>query len=341
MTKLIDLRSDTVTKPTDAMKEAAIKSELGDDVFGDDPTVNELERYAADLVGMESAIFVSSGTQGNLAAILAHTRTGDEVLLENESHIYHYEVGGMSSIGGVIPRAIPSQKGYIPDLNEYIRGENIHYAPTTLFCIENTHSRNGGYALSVEQVANMSKIAHDNNFKVHMDGARIFNAVVYHNTDVREYTKLVDSMQFCLSKGLSAPVGSMVAGDKEFIDIVRRKRKMLGGGMRQVGIIAGPALVALRDMRDRLKIDHDNASILADGLRKMGVKVFENHTNIVVCDVSSIGLSSSEAIDRLDKFGILIVPFSNILVRFTTHRHISAEDIQTTLDRIEKEWFVS
>lgn len=338
MEKLIDLRSDTVTKPTKEMREVALNAEVGDDVFGDDPSVNKLEEYAANLMGKEAAIFVSSGTQGNLASILAHTCTGDEVLLEEESHIYHYEVGGLSSIGGTIPRPLPSKKGYIDDLGVHIRGENIHYAPTTLLCLENTHNRHGGYAISVENIKHMADIAHDHNIKVHLDGARIFNATTYHKVDIKQYTQSVDSIQFCVSKGLSAPIGSLVAGDEEFINLVRKKRKMLGGGMRQVGIIAAPALIALSKMRDRLEEDHQNANILADGLRQLGIKVFENHTNIVIADVSSIGKKSKDALELLSKKNIFAVSFSDVLVRFTTHRHISKEDITYTLSVIKKSW---
>ncbi|MCY3414858.1 MAG: low-specificity L-threonine aldolase [Candidatus Heimdallarchaeota archaeon] len=335
---IIDLRSDTVTKPTDEMRQAARDAIVGDDVFGDDPTVNELEQYAAELMGKEAAIYVSSGTQGNLLSILAHTRPGDEVILERESHIYNYEAGGISAVAGALPLPVLSEKGYIKNLAEYIKPYNIHHGPQTLLCMENTHNKHGGYALSVDQIKEMASVARDHNLATHLDGARIFNAVAYHGVDVKDYTKEVDSIQFCLSKGLSAPVGSMVAGTAEFIKKVREKRKMLGGGMRQVGIIAAPGLIALRDMRGRLVEDHANANTLAVGLRSMGIDVWENHTNIIICDVSSLGINSTTAIKRLEERNILAVPFSDTLVRLTTHRHISQDDIEAALKIISEVW---
>ena len=337
---MIDLRSDTVTHPTEAMRDAARDAIVGDDVLGDDPTVIELESYAAELFGMEAALFVSSGTQGNLVSVLAQTNPGQEVLLEAQSHIYYYEVGGVSAVGGTIPKLYQSNRGYATadQIREVLRPKNIHYPDTSLFCLENTHNRHGGYALSPNQVKEMADTAHDAGLGVHMDGARFFNAVVAHKANTQDYTKYIDTIQACLSKGLSAPVGSMVAGTEEFVAKARKKRKMLGGGMRQVGIIAAPGLIALRDMRDRLEEDHRNAAMLANGLKNMGLDVWDTMTNIVVCDISSIFDSSSQAIQLLSNHGVETVSFSNSLIRMTTHRHITQEDIAKTLDIIKEEW---
>ncbi len=337
----IDLRSDTVTKPTNEMREAAASAAVGDDVYGEDPTVNNLEAYAAELLGKEDALFVSSGTQGNLISILSQTSTGDEVLLEENSHIFYYEVGGIAAVGGVMPRTYTSNQGFVKrqEFENIIRTDDIHYPNPSLICIENTHNRLGGVALSPQEVAEMAKSGHNHNLKVHLDGARIFNATTYHNIDVKEYTKHIDSIQICLSKGLSAPIGSIIAGDKSFIKIARKKRKMLGGGMRQVGIIAAPGLIALRDMRERLVIDHINARQLSEGLSELGVKVWPTQTNIIICDVSNILKSSNEAVDKLKAKNILTSAYGAHLVRLTTHRHITEENIPIILDTISKVWF--
>lgn len=330
------MRSDTVTQPTKEMRLAAKEAIVGDDVFGDDPSVNELESYAAELLGKEAAIFVTSGTQGNLSAILSHTSNGDEILLEKDSHIYYYEVGGISAVGGTIPRLFDSDKGFNDHIGDYIRPSNVHFARTTLLCLENTHNRHGGIALTVDQIGQMARNAHDCDLKVHLDGARIFNATAYHQVDVKAYTREVDSIQICLSKGLSAPVGSIVAGDRDFIDEVRRKRKLLGGGMRQAGIIAAPGLIALRDMRSRLSMDHANADLLARGLSDLGVDVMFHQTNIILCDFSCKKLSSNEMVKKLADNLVLTVSMSEKLVRFTTHRHISKVDILNTIAIVEK-----
>ena len=340
--KYIDLRSDTVTKPTEEMREAMKNAMVGDDVFGDDPTVNELEEYAAKLFGMESALFVSSGTQGNLVSIMSHTKPGDEILLEKESHIYYYEVGGLAAVAGAIPKLYESDKGFATkeQITKCIRVENIHYPNTSLLCVENTHNRHGGSPLNKDQMTEMTEVALENNLNIHLDGARIFNAVEAYNTNIKEYTKNIDSISACLSKGLSAPIGSIVAGNDEFINITRKKRKMLGGGMRQVGVIAAAGLLALKNMRKRLNEDHENAKLLAEGMMDLGLEVWETKTNIVVCDTKNIFNDSKMGIDLLAKNNIFCVPFSNNLIRFTTHRHISKEDIEIVLENVKGEWNV-
>ncbi|MHA2029564.1 MAG: GntG family PLP-dependent aldolase [Candidatus Kariarchaeaceae archaeon] len=337
----IDLRSDTVTEPTEEMREASATARVGDDVYGDDPTVNELEEYAAELLGKESALFVSSGTQGNLVSILSHTRPGDEILLENESHIYNYEVGGISAVGGVFPRIYSSNKGFLEkvEIEKLFRKDDIHYPEPRVFCLENTHNRHGGIALSVEEISSMAGIARDNKLKIHLDGARIFNATAYNNTDVKSYTEHVDSISVCLSKGLSAPIGSIVAGDEDFIKIARKKRKMLGGGMRQVGVIAAPGLIALRDMRERLVLDHIHARQLAEGLTELEINVWPAQTNIVICDISGLMENSDDAVKRLKSKNIRVSAYGRTLVRMTTHRHITDEDISHVLDTVSKVWF--
>ena len=340
--KHIDLRSDTVTKPTEEMREAMKNALVGDDVFRDDPTVNELEEYAAKLFGMESALFVSSGTQGNLVSIMSHTKPGDEILLEKESHIYYYEVGGLAAVAGAIPKLYESNKGFATkeQITKCIRDENIHYPNTSLLCIENTHNRHGGSPLTKNQISEMTEVAVENDLSVHLDGARIFNAVQAYDANIKEYTKNIDSISACLSKGLSAPIGSIVAGNEKFINIARKKRKMLGGGMRQVGVIAAAGLLALKNMRERLNEDHKNAKLLAEGMMDLGLEVWETKTNIVVCDTKNIFNDSKMGIDLLAKNNIFCVPFSNNLIRFTTHRHIGKEDIEIVLENVKREWNV-
>jgi threonine aldolase len=246
----------------------------------------------------------------------------------------------MSAVGGVIPRPIPSTQGYISQGNfeSHIRSDDVHFPRTTLLCLENTHSRHGGIALSEKQIKEMSNLAHDYQLRVHLDGARLFNAAVFHNKPVTVFTQSVDTVQVCLSKGLSAPIGSIVAGTTEFIKEARRKRKMLGGGMRQVGIIAAPGMVALKEMRDRLVIDHINARHLAEGLTELGLDVWPSQTNIIICDIRSILPDSKTAVQKLRERGILAVPFGSKLVRMTTHRHITEEDIFHTIEEISKAW---
>ena len=251
--KNLDLRSDTVTLPTPKMREAAYKAKVGDDVYGDDPTVNEIERLGAEIFGKEAALFVTSGTQGNAVSVLAHTNRGDEVILEERSHIYVNEVGGMAVMGQLMARTIPGEKGWMrpDDIKKAIRAKNIHYPSTSLLCIENTHNSAGGIALTPKQMESNWDVAKEYNLGVHLDGARIFNASVALGLDVKELARYADTIQICLSKGLSAPVGSIVVGTQELVDKARKYRKMLGGGMRQAGIIAAPGIIALTEMVDR------------------------------------------------------------------------------------------
>lgn len=337
----IDLRSDTVTLPTDEMREAMYKAEVGDDVYLEDPTVNRLEELAAQKVGKEAALFVSSGTMGNLISTLTHCQRGEEAILEINSHMYYYEVGGISAMAGVMPRIFIGNKG-VPSfqgINKVLREENIHFPKTTLICLENTHNRAGGTVTSPKITEEICRLAHKKNISVHLDGARIFNAALALNVEPSVLTGNVDSVMFCLSKGLSAPVGSILAGSKNFIQKARKNRKILGGGMRQAGIIAAAGIIALEKMVRRLKEDHENAKILAEGLAKIrGIKVdLETvQTNMVYFDFSESGLSISKFMEKLSEYHILGIPLPENRVRFVTHYGINQKDIFNTLESIRE-----
>lgn len=336
--KNLDLRSDTVTKPTPEMREAAYKAEVGDDVYGDDPTVNELEEKACEIFGKEAALFVTSGTMGNAVAVLAHTQRGDEIILEQRSHIYVNEVGGLAVMGQLMARTIPGEKGYMkPEIiRAAIRPENIHYPQTSLLCIENTHNSAGGIALTPKQMKSNWDVAKEHNLGVHLDGARVFNASVALKINVQEIAQYADTIMICLSKGLGAPVGSLVVGTEDIMKRARKYRKMLGGGMRQAGIIAAPGLVALTKMVDRLEEDHKNAKLLADGLRKMGIQVVnEVQTNMVYVDFSPIGWTAENWIKACAELGWKSRG-SGTGTRLVTHYGIEEEDIKSFLEGMAK-----
>jgi threonine aldolase len=339
--RTIDLRSDTVTLPTKEMMLSMMDAELGDDVSREDPTVNRLEELSAKCFGTEAALFTPSGTQSNLISVMVHCRRGDEMIVESEAHIYYYEVGGMSAVAGVIPRLIRGNLGiFTPEqVVDAVRGDDLHFPPSKLVEIENTHNRAGGTVWTPKEVSAVSRSAHDLGMKVHIDGARIFNAAVALDVGVKEYAKDVDSISFCLSKGLSAPVGSVIVGGKEFIEKARKTRKMLGGGMRQAGVIAAPGIVALTKMVGRLKEDHDNARKLAIGLKSLGtfdVELRTVQTNIVLIDVSPLDMDSEQFVEKLKRNGILAADFGGCIVRFVTHRGITSKDIDETIGRIER-----
>ena len=323
------------------MREAMNNAEVGDDVFQEDPTVNRLEELAAKKVGKEAALFVPSGTMGNLIAVLTHCQRGDEVILETDSHIYYYEVGGMSAVAGVIPRLIIGDNG-IPDpqdIKNVLRDENLHYPKTTLICLENTHNRAGGTITPPEIIEEICQLAHQRNIHVHLDGARIFNAAIALNIEPALLTKNVDSVMFCLSKGLSAPVGSILAGSKEFIQSARKNRKMLGGGMRQAGILAAAGIIALEQMMERLKEDHKNARILGEGLANIsGIKIDLKtiQTNMVYFDLQESGMDTYQFLPKLAKYNILGSPRPPTKVRLVTHYGISEEDIYATIKAIKE-----
>ncbi len=335
--EVIDLRSDTVTMPSDEMREAACDAELGDDVFGEDPTVNRLQETAAQLMGKEAGLFVSSGTMGNLVCMLAHCRRGEEVILGDRSHMFLNECGSIATVGGIHPHTIPNQPDgtmQIEEIKAAIRGDNDHWPRTRAICLENTHNRCYGAPLTPEYMKSVSELARAKGLIVHLDGARIFNAVVALGVDVKEFTRHVDSLSFCLSKGLAAPVGSVVCGSEEFIAEARRNRKVLGGGMRQAGIIAAPGLVALDKMIDRLTDDHANARRLAEGIASipgLSIDLSLVKTNIVYFDVAKDNVSVDQIKAGLEKKGIRALPTGPTRFRMVTHYGIEAEDIDKAL----------
>ena len=338
--KVIDLRSDTVTHPTPEMRRAMFEAEVGDDVYGEDPTVNRLEAMAAAMTGKETALFVTSGTQGNLTAVLTHTNHGDEIIVGDQAHILWYEVGGAAALGGVILRTVSNDsRGRLDpdDIERTIRGEDIHYTQTTLLCLENTHNRCGGTVLTPDYTDEVCNLAHRRGLKVHLDGARIFNAAVVLGVPAHALTRNADSVALCLSKGLSAPVGSLLCGRREFVERARKFRKMLGGGMRQVGVIAAAGIVALETMVDRLSEDHANARRLAQGLAQIkGITLAQDNTptNIVMFHVSP-PLSPAEFIEALDRAEVKIGLRDGRPFRAVTHRMVSSSDIDEALTRIE------
>ena len=339
--KIIDLRSDTVTHPTDAMRQAMFEAEVGDDVFEEDPTVNRLETMAVQKMDKEAALFTASGTMSNLIAVLTHTHHGNEIILGNGAHIFLNEVGGAAALGGVVMRTVQNDANgqlSLDDIGKAIREKNIHYPETTLLCLENTHNRCGGAVLTPEYTRIATKLAHQHGLKVHLDGARIFNAAIALGIPATELTKDVDSVSFCLSKGLSAPIGSLLCGSTEFIERARKRRKMLGGGMRQVGVIAAAGIVALETMIDRLAEDHANARRLADGLMRIpGIKLGQEKvmTNIVMFDLAP-SFSSSQFISKLTASGVKILSRGNNSFRAVTHRMANADDIDFALNQIDE-----
>lgn len=334
----IDLRSDTVTKPTEEMLRAMADAEVGDDVYREDPTVNRLEEIAAEILGKEAALFVTSGTQGNQVAVLTHCVNGDEVIAEADSHIFYYEGGAMSALAGVQTRTLVGERGALraKDIERAIRGNNIHFPRTKLICLENTHNRAGGAVISVAQMKSVYDIAQKHRIPVHLDGARLFNAAVAQGVAVSELSAFADTVQICLSKGLSAPVGSILAGDRAFIEEARWWRKKLGGGLRQAGYLAAPGIIALTQMTERLAEDHERAQQLAKGLRQLSLQVEQVETNIVLVNTDSIGQTAVAFLERLEEKGVLAVDFDEYVIRFTTHRHISDQCIKTVVEAVEE-----
>lgn len=335
---LIDLRSDTVTKPSPAMRAAMAAAEVGDDVFGDDPTVNRLERRAAELMGKEAALFVPSGTMANLIALLTHTNPGDEVILGDQSHIFQYEVGGAARIAGLVTRTIDNDaRGRLePEaVARAIRPATIHSPGTRLVCLENTHNRCGGAALDADYLQLIGQVARERGVALHLDGARIFNAAAALRLPALRLAEPFDSVSFCLSKGLGCPVGSLLCGSTEFIERARRFRKLLGGGMRQAGVLAACGLYALDHNIDRLVFDHENARRLAVGLRTLGpFAVAEPETNIVILEVLRGSVTGWLA--AFEREGVLAVAFGPRQIRMVTHLDIDRNAIDEALARISR-----
>jgi len=338
--KVIDLRSDTVTLPSPKMRQAIFEAELGDDVFGEDPTTNRLEELAAERMGKEAGLLVASGTMGNLISILTHCARGDEVILGDQSHTFRYEAGGIAALGGVHPFTVanrPDGTMALDDMAAAIRPDDVHFPRTRLICLENTHNRCRGAVLTPEYIQSVADLAAEGALGVHMDGARIFNAAVALGVDVRELTRSVDSVTFCLSKGLAAPVGSVVCGTAEFIGAARRIRKALGGGMRQCGIIAAAGIVALEEMVERLAEDHANARRLAEGIARiegLSVDLDSIATNMVYFSLSTDRLTCEQLLDRLKQRGLLCLALRPMGFRMVTHYGIEAADIDSALDII-------
>ena len=340
---VIDLRSDTVTKPTDAMRRAMADAEVGDDVYREDPSINRLQERAAEMLGKEAGLLTASGTMSNLVAVLAHCQRGDEVVMGDQAHIFWNESAGASALAGAQIRLVPNgPQGEIApeDLRQVIRPRgNIHMPPTTLVCLENTHNRCSGGVLTPADTAAVSAVAHDAGAKVHLDGARIFNAAVALEVPASELVKDVDDISFCLSKALSCPVGSVLCGSEEFIEEALRWRKMVGGGMRQAGILAAAGLVALDDMVDRLADDHANARRLAHGIANIdGLTVDPDsiQTNIVIFDVDeSVGLAA-DLINALAEEDVLVSSPGPHSIRMVTHREVAGADVDEALGRVSR-----
>ncbi len=335
--RIVDLRSDTITKPTEAMRRAMAEAEVGDDVFGEDPTVNRLEEMAAERLGKEAALFVASGTMGNLVSLLAHCHRGDEVILGDQAHTFLYEQGGMAALGGIHPRPIPNQPDgtlALDQIEAAIRPDNIHFPRTRLITLENTHNRCYGSPLDVAYMRSVGELARRHGLKVHVDGARLFNAAIALQVDARDLVVDADSVTFCLSKGLAAPVGSVVCGTREFIAEARRARKVVGGGMRQAGVLAAAGIVALTEMVDRLAEDHANARRLAEGLADVAGLATEPErvkTNILYIEITRPDLTAQALVERLNGEGVRVLATGPRQVRAVTNYHVSAEDIEYAL----------
>ena len=340
--RTVDLRSDTTTLPTDEMRQAIAESELGDDVFQGDPTVNKLQDLAAQRMGKEAALLVPSGTMANLASILTHCGRGAEVILGNRAHTYKYEKGGISAYGSIHSTQIPNQDDgtmQLEDIRDAIRGIDDHFPVTKLICLENTHNVCGGAPLSVKYTKEVANLARAHNIKLHIDGARIFNAAVAQGVEVQELVKDADSISFCISKGLGAPVGSIICGSKDFIDQARGIRKGLGGGMRQAGIIAAAGIVALETMVDRLQEDHTNAKLLADGIADLPGVVLDPETiktNIIYFDMDDNAIESADFLTVLAAKGIQFFDTGPRQFRMVTHYGITAEDILYTINSFKE-----
>ncbi len=338
---MIDLRSDTVTQPTQAMREAMLTVAVGDDVYQEDPTINRLERRAAELMGKEAGLLVTSGTQGNLVALLTHAAHGSEVIVGDQSHIPWWEVNGMATLGGLFARVLSDEGGVLnPDaVKRAIRPKDIHAARTGLVCVENTHADRGGIPVPAASVAAVAAVAHEHGIPVHVDGARIFNAAVALGVPASELAAPVDSITFCLSKGLGAPVGSVLCGSAAFIERARQNRKMLGGGMRQAGWIAGAGLIALEQHVDRLAEDHENARVLGEHLREMpGLRLSPErvYTNMVFLDVADTGLTPQEVTRRLAEHDVQVLPFDETRLRLVTHLWITRADVDRAAEAFDQ-----
>lgn len=339
---VIDLRSDTVTHPTPAMREAMANAGVGDDVYGDDPTVNQLEHDAAEMFGQEASLFVTSGTQGNLIAFLTHCQRGDEAIVGDKAHTFVYEQGGMSALGGIMPHIVPVQEDgtlKLKDIENAIRGDNYHFPRTGLISIENTQGTVGGVPVTADYTQQVTDLAHRHGIKMHIDGARIFNAMTALNVSAQEIMGDADSLTFCLSKGLCAPAGSMLVGSAEFIKEARRVRKVLGGGMRQAGILAAAGLISIHEISKRLHEDHENAAYLAEAVSDVkGIQVVSQHTNFVMIWLEEDAkIQPDEFKASLLEHNILANPYPGFKrkFRFVMHYWITRERVETIVQAVK------
>ncbi len=342
--EIVDLRSDTVTRPTPAMRAAMAAAEVGDDVYLEDPTINRLQEMSAELTGMQAGLFVSSGTQGNLAAVLAHCQRGDEVILGNKAHTFLFEAGGISVLGGVHSCQLPNQPDgtlALEDIQAAIRPEHDPHQPRTrLITLENTHNRCGGSVLSVEYTRQVAEFAHARRLKVHLDGARLFNASVSLGVPAQELTKPLDSVTFCLSKALCAPVGSVLCGSQDFIEEARRLRKMLGGGMRQAGVLAAAGVVALESMVERLAEDHARAHRLAEGLAQLPALEMDPGTpltNMIFCNLRQhVAMNAAQVVAVLAQYGVKVGATGPRRFRLVTHYWVDDAGVEQTLKAFQE-----
>ena len=337
----IDLRSDTVTKPTDEMREAMARAEVGDDVYGEDPTARRLEERAAEIMGKEAALFVPSGSMGNQICVRLHTQPGQEVIIEERSHMFNLEMAGMAVISGALAHPLRCPDGIMDwdSIEAAIRPRTSYFAQTGLIAVENTQNLAGGTVMSFERMQDIAERAHGLRLPVHLDGARIFNAAIVLKRDVAEIASLFDSVMFCLSKGLGAPVGSMIVGSRDFIDRAIPVRRMLGGGMRQVGVLAAAGLVALEKMTSRLEEDHANAQLLARGLAEVrGIRIDPERvqTNILVFDLGDTGQTTAEFSAKLKQRGVLATGINARNMRMVTHKDVSRADCEMALGAIRE-----
>ena len=337
---MIDLRSDTVTIPSEKMRKAMYEAEVGDDVYGEDPTVNKLEESAANILGKEDALFVTSGTQGNQIAGLVHCKPGQEVIMEAQAHIFLYEAAALSAFAGVQIKTLDGDNGAMNpgDVEAAIRGDDIHQPETGLICIENTHNKAGGAVIPLENMEKIYQVSRDHAIPIHLDGARLFNASVASRIPVKEFAKYTDSVQFCLSKGLGAPVGSIIAGSSDFISQARKWRKRLGGGLRQVGVLAAPGIIALEENIKHLEQDHENAKQLAEGLQNIEGIVVKNkvETNIVLVDITNSNRTTEYFINQLKEHNILTGSFGPNIIRFVTNSGVTRNDVNNVLLAAQK-----
>jgi threonine aldolase len=334
--KKIDLRSDTITIPTSAMRTFMIRAKVGDDVFGEDPTVNDLQNMIAELLEMEAALFVPSGTQANQISLNSHTNPGNEVICDYNSHIFNYESGAAGLLSGVQLHPITGENGHptAEQIEEAIRPSDDHFPQTKLICLENTHNRAGGTIYPIEEIEKIHQLANKHNLKLHLDGARLWNAAIKTGKSLKDYAAYFDSVSLCFSKALGAPVGSIVAGSKDFIARAHAYRKAYGGGMRQVGILAAACIFAVENHFERLSEDHRNARLLAEGLNNIKpfkINLDSVQTNIVISDIEHPELDAFQIVDKLKEHNILSIAFGSHKIRFVTHLNVTHEDIETCL----------